>query len=167
LASLKQYGKYSAFLPSELCLKNIKGFGLRKGPHRLDAVSTPSVWTVQPNSQTSPHQSGQLRLDHFKVPIQVIFGGLARGKASKHPLRRSFPPRHVHIAHPYQRDLQLILEPPVHHSSFSRSVALLSSKPLPAHLAFPNNLRFLSSSESIAAFSCSGAGRRKIAHDTL
>jgi hypothetical protein len=107
------------------------------------------------------HQPDQLRLDHFKVPIQVVFGGLAGRKAIKHPLRRSFRPRHVHIAHPYQRDLQLILEPPVHHPSFSRPVVLGSSKPLPTQ----SSVCFMS--ELIAALSCSGAGRMKIAHDTL
>jgi hypothetical protein len=97
-----------------------------------------------------------------------MFGGLTGRKASEHPFRRSFRPRHVHIAHPYQRDLQLILEPPIHRLSFCRSVALASSKPLPTYLSFLYKLRFPSSAKLIAAFSCSGAlAGSKIAHDTL
>ena len=44
--------------------------------------------------------SDQLRIDHFKVSIQMIFGDFAGRRASKYSLRCSFRPRHVHIAHP-------------------------------------------------------------------
>jgi hypothetical protein len=71
-------------------------------------------------------------------------------------VRRSFHPRQVHIAHPYQRDLQLILEPPVHHPhSTGRSHCHSIS------FAF----LFRTVSELIAAFSRSSAGTTKIAHD--
>ena len=52
----------------------------------------------------------QLLLDHFKVLIQVIFGDLAGRRAIKQSSRRSFPRGHVHVAHPYQRNLPLIPE---------------------------------------------------------
>lgn len=113
--------------------------------------------TDKPCLTTRP---GELRLNHFKKIIQVMFGDLAGSKASKHSLRRSFRPRHIHVAHPYQRDLPLILKPPVHRFSFCQSVALVGSKSLPTLLSFLDNLRFL---HRELIFSCSSAlaGSRK------
>jgi hypothetical protein len=66
----------------------------------------------------------QLRLEHFKVLIQVMFGDLAGRKAIKQSSRRSFRRGHVHVAHPYQRNLQLIPELLVH-----RPLPLCSERP--------------------------------------
>jgi hypothetical protein len=43
-----------------------------------------------------------------------MFGDLTGRKAIKQSSRRSLLRGHIHVTHPYQRDLQLILEPPVH-----------------------------------------------------
>jgi hypothetical protein len=69
-------------------------------------------------------------------------------------LRRSFRPRHVHIAHPYQRDLQLILEPPVYHPSISWSVAFISTKLCQHIFLFPDSLRFPSIDCSVQLLGC-------------
>jgi hypothetical protein len=60
----------------------------------------------------------QLRLEQFKVFIQVIFGDLDGRKAVKQSSRRSFLRGQVHVAHPYQRNLPLIRELLVHHPLF-------------------------------------------------
>jgi hypothetical protein len=78
----------------------------------------------------------QVRLKHFKVLIQVIFGDLAGRKAIKQSSRRSFRRGHVHVAHPYQRDLPLIPKLLVH-----RPLSLCSECPRGGVLAL--NLQFM------------------------
>jgi hypothetical protein len=59
------------------------------------------------HTRSSTGGPGELRFDHFKVPIEVIFGELAGRGWSKQPIRPSSLRGHIRVAHPSQRDLPL------------------------------------------------------------
>jgi hypothetical protein len=79
----------------------------------------------------------QSRFDHFKVPIQVVFGDLAGGWSGELPIRRYFSLGYIRILHARHRDLPLYVCIPIHGTLLTSSTAAIRSF-LVANLARPS-----------------------------